>query len=227
LARRGLFSAGKLAPILNALGIMQPDGYFATKPVREDPIPPARPAPDPLPPPSLESLMSGYQQADEEAARALIETVSPVLSRFFWAQFANRRYADDLLQETWMRVHKARHTYRPGEPVLPWIIAIARYTGIDNYRKSRRVEDSETQVDVLPEPAGHQPVFAQESPDLDALLGALPSSQREVIVMLKVTGMSIEEVARATSSSAGSVKQRAHRAFRKLREVLLSGRRST
>jgi RNA polymerase sigma-70 factor (ECF subfamily) len=46
-------------------------------------------------------------------------------------------------------------------------------------------------------------------------------------VMLKVTGMTIEEVARATSSSTGSVKQKAHRAYRKLREILLSGRRST
>jgi RNA polymerase sigma-70 factor (ECF subfamily) len=188
---------------------------------------PVRPAPDPLSEPGLESLMSGYQQADEDAARALIHRVSPILLRFFWVQFTNRRYADDLLQETWMRVHKARHTFRPGGPVLPWIIAIARHTAIDNYRKSRRVEASETQVDVLPEPARPNPSSAQESTDLEALLGALPESQREVILMLKVTGMTIEEVARATCSSAGSVKQRAHRAYRKLREVLLSGRRST
>jgi RNA polymerase sigma-70 factor (ECF subfamily) len=227
LAGRGLFFPGKLAPTANPIGFMQPDGHFATKMVREDPLMPVRPAPDPMPAPDLESLMSGYQQADEEAARALIERVSPVLLRFFWVQFANRRFADDLLQETWMRVHKARHTYRPGEPALPWIIAIARYTGIDNYRKSRRVEASETQVDVLPEPVSPNPSFAQPGPDIEAILGALPESQREVIVMLKVTGMTIEEVARATSSSAGSVKQKAHRAYRKLREVLLSGRRST
>ena len=76
----------------------------------------------------LESLMSGYQQADEEAARGLIEKVSPLLLRYFWAHASHRRFADDLLQDTWMRVHKARHTYRRGEPVLPWIFAIARQT---------------------------------------------------------------------------------------------------
>ena len=54
--------------------------------------------------------------------------------------------------------------------------------------------------------------------DLEALLAPLSESQREVIEMLKVAGMSLEEVARATSSSVGSVKQKAHRAYEKLRE---------
>jgi RNA polymerase sigma-70 factor, ECF subfamily len=171
----------------------------------------------------LESLMSGYQQADEEAARALIERVSPLLLRYFWAHAFHRRFADDLLQDTWMRVHKARHTYRRGEPVLPWIFAIARYVCLDNYRKAHRVEIREAQVDVLPETAASSSNVLRDVPDMDAILAELPASQREVIVMLKVSGMTIEEVARATSSSAGSVKQKAHRAYRKLRNLLANG----
>jgi RNA polymerase sigma-70 factor (ECF subfamily) len=170
----------------------------------------------------LEALMSGYQQADKEAAAALIEKVSPMLLRFFYAQAFSRRYADDLLQETWMRVHKARHTYRPGEPVLPWIFAIARHTGLDSYRKTRRIEVRETQVEELPEIAA-APVVARDAEAMDAILGALPESQREVLVMLKVSGMTMEEVARATSSSVGSVKQKAHRAYRTLRGALMGG----
>jgi len=171
----------------------------------------------------LESLMSGYQQADEEAARALIERVSPLLLRYFWAHVSHRRFADDLLQDTWMRVHKARHTYRRGEPVLPWIFAIARHAGQDNYRRARRVEIRETQVDVLPEISVSSSSGPRDVPDMDAILAELPASQREVIVMLKVSGMTIEEIARATSSSAGSVKQKAHRAYRKLRILLTRG----
>jgi RNA polymerase sigma-70 factor (ECF subfamily) len=168
----------------------------------------------------LESLMSGYQQANEDAARALIESVSPVLLRYFRVQESSRRHAEDLLQETWMRVHTARHAYRRGEPVLPWIFAIARHTRLDRYRKVRRVEGHEVQVDILPQTASsphHE--TASPAPDLDALLATLPASQREVIVMLKITGMSIEEVARATASTVGSVKQKAHRAYEKLRVV--------
>jgi RNA polymerase sigma-70 factor (ECF subfamily) len=55
---------------------------------------------------------------------------------------------------------------------------------------------------------------------LNALLAPLSESQREVIEMLKVAGMSLEEVARATSSSVGSVKQKVHRAYKKLRETM-------
>ncbi len=174
----------------------------------------------------LESLMSGYQQADEKAATALIERMSPLLLRYFLVQSSGRRFAEDLLQDTWMRVHKARHTYRIGEPFLPWIFSIARHARLDHYRKVRRVEIRETQVDVLPQAAAAPSVSSPNIADLDAMLRELPESQREVIVMLKVSGMTIEEVARATSASAGSVKQKAHRAYQKLREVLIRGARS-
>lgn len=51
-------------------------------------------------------------------------------------------------------------------------------------------------------------------------MAALPESQREVLAMLKVNGLSIEEVARATSSTVGSIKQKAHRAYERLRKLL-------
>jgi RNA polymerase sigma-70 factor (ECF subfamily) len=195
-----------------------------TPTVPMDPRMPLSPPADPKLQPGLEFLMAGYQQANEEAASALIRKVSPLLLRYFAAQLAGRAHADDLLQETWMRVHKARHTYRPGEPLLPWIFAIARHTGLDNYRKTRRLESRETQVEELPERPDSPHVASQEIVDVQELLAELPESQREVIVMLKISGMSIEEVARATSASVGSVKQKAHRAYEKLRQVLLKRR---
>jgi RNA polymerase sigma-70 factor (ECF subfamily) len=171
----------------------------------------------------LEALMAGYQKGDGAAAAALIERVSPALHRFFLAQATSSRHADDLLQETWLRLHQVRHTYRPGEPVLPWLYAIARHIRVDHYRRTRRLESREQQVEQLPD-SGEAP-RPTGGPDVDAALRQLPDSQREVIVMLKVTGMSLEEVARATASSVGSVKQKAHRAYEKLRELLAGGRR--
>ena len=169
-----------------------------------------------MPEADLNDLMTRYQQADSAAALDLIERVSPQLLRFFLVQEVSRRSADDLLQDTWLRIHQARHTYRPGEPVLPWIYAIARHVRVDHYRKTRRVEIHEQQVEALPERVENRPEISR-GPDLDSLLAELPESQREVIVMLKVAGMSLEEVARATRSSVGSVKQKAHRAYEKLR----------
>jgi len=181
--------------------------------------------PEPEPAENLESLMSRYQQADQEAAAALIGRVTPLLRRYFLLQAFNRRFADDLLQETWMRIHRARHTYRREEPVLPWILAIARHVRLDNYRKASRRDTHERQIDNLAEAAGTARVDPNV-PDIDALLSALPERQREVIVMLKIAGMTIDEVARATSSSQGSVKQKAHRAYQKLREILAASMRN-
>jgi RNA polymerase sigma-70 factor (ECF subfamily) len=168
----------------------------------------------------LEALMVRYQQGDFAAATALVHRLSPQLHRFFAVQFVSRASADDLLQETWLRLHEVRHTYRPGQPVLPWLYAIARHIRVDHYRKAQRTEIREQTLDEnfdIPQPAG---AGAAKTPDLEAILATLPESQREVIAMLKVAGMSLEEVARATSSSVGSVKQKAHRAYERLRERL-------
>ncbi len=164
--------------------------------------------------------MARYQEGDSTAATALVQRVSPQLHRYFLAQLESRRHADDLLQETWLRIHEARHTYRTGEPVLPWLYAIARYTRIDHYRKASRTEFRERQVEELPDVAAPAAGEGAAVPDLETLLGGLPESQREVVAMLKLSEMSIEEVARATSSSVGSVKQKAHRAYEKLRQRL-------
>jgi RNA polymerase sigma-70 factor (ECF subfamily) len=167
----------------------------------------------------LDRLMERYQQADPEAPHALVVALSPALLRFFRSQVASRQQADDLLQETWMRIHRVRHTYRPGEPVLPWVYAIARRVRIDGYRRTRRIEIHEIAMEVLPEPPA-QVEHRDPLPVFDELVAALPESQREVVTMLKVGGLSLEEVACATSSTVGAVKQMAHRAYQRLGELL-------
>lgn len=170
----------------------------------------------------LDRWMVRYQQADPDAPAALVGAISPALLRFFKSQVASREQADDLLQETWLRIHRVRHTYRPGEPVLPWIYAIARRVRVDGYRRTRRVTLHEIAMELLPErPA---PVRDQNlGPAFDTLVAALPEAQREVVTMLKVGGLTLEEVARATSSTVGAVKQKAHRAYERLRDLLQSG----
>jgi RNA polymerase sigma-70 factor (ECF subfamily) len=169
---------------------------------------------------NLEMLMARYQEGDFAAATALIEGISPQLHRFFVALFASRTDADDLLQETWLRIHRVRHTYRPGEPVLPWFYAIARHVRVDHYRRAMRTRAHEQRLEETSTAAATASGKLEQVDDLVDLLAPLPQSQREVIEMLKVAGMSLEEVARATSSSVGSVKQKVHRAYKKLRETM-------
>jgi RNA polymerase sigma-70 factor, ECF subfamily len=168
----------------------------------------------------LEVLMARYQAGDFVAARALINRISPALHRFLNAQCASVADADDLLQEVWLRIHRVRQTYQPGKPLLPWIYAIARRVRIDHYRKSLRSTMREQRWDELSATATDSLTQPQPADTLDELLAPLSESQREVLEMLKVAGMSLEEVARATSSSVGSVKQKVHRAYRKLRQSM-------
>ena len=176
----------------------------------------------PLPEVSLEALLAGYQQADAQATTELIARLSPDLLRFFLAQEATRAEAEDLLQNTWLRIHKARHTYRAGAPVLPWVFAIAKHVRVDGYRRHRRLRQHEIATESLPEGLPPQESACREAPTFEALIAELPESQREVLTMLKVNGLSLDEVARATSSSVGAVKQKASRAYAKIRATLLS-----
>ena len=161
--------------------------------------------------------MERYQQSDSEAASLLVNQLSPQIFHYYLAQVRNRSQAEDLLQEFWLRIHNARHTYRPGEPLLPWVFAIARRSQIDQYRKTRRISQHEIAAEQLPDVPAHQP--GTNLPALPELLAALPRAQRETVVMLKVTGLSLEEVARATGTTVGAVKQKAHRAYATLRKL--------
>jgi RNA polymerase sigma-70 factor (ECF subfamily) len=171
--------------------------------------------------PDLEQLMARYQHGDPAAADELVTRLSAKLHAFFSTRMGNRSQADDMLQDAWLRLHQARHTYRRGEPVLPWVYAIARRVRVDHYRRRVRLERRElptTGIQHIAQPSP-DPVL----PSFHDLLEPLPESQREVLVLLKVNGLSLEEVARATSSTVGSVKQKVHRAYDRLRKLLSGG----
>jgi RNA polymerase sigma-70 factor (ECF subfamily) len=168
----------------------------------------------------LRDLMIRYQAADPASVESLVVRLSPTILRFVAAAGLTRGEAEDVLQDFWLRLHRARHTYRPSEPVLPWIFAIANHARLDAYRRRRRIVAHEVNVPSIPEN-----LYQTLQPDVVdgeflRALDSLPESQREVVIMLKVSGMSLEEVARAASASIGAIKQRAHRAYNTLRVLL-------
>jgi RNA polymerase sigma-70 factor (ECF subfamily) len=167
----------------------------------------------------LRELMVRYQRGDPAAVEILVANLSPALLRFCWGAGMSRSDAEDLLQDCWLRIHRARHTYLSSEPLLPWIFAVARHTRLDAYRRRRRLGSREVLFAEGPEPAAAMP----PENDIMDLVNRLPDGQREVIVMLKVLGMSLEEAAAATSSTAGAIKQKAHRAYAALRRTLAAG----
>src|SRR5690348_8237 len=92
----------------------------------------------------LPGLMARYQRGDSEAIDELVRSLSPLLWRYFISPHTSRSDTEDLLQDCWVRIHRSRHTYRPSDPLLPWIFAIAHHTRLDGYRQRRRRESRET-----------------------------------------------------------------------------------
>lgn len=175
---------------------------------------------------ALRQAMLRYQRAEPEAAEELVQRLSPMLFRFLAHPAWPRSFTEDLLQETWLRIHRARHTYRPEAPLLPWLYAIARHTRLDAQRRTSRRHRRELPLEEVGERAASPDAASVAQLDLPWLLAQLPESQREVIFMLKVSGMSLKDVAKATSSTVGAVKQKAHRAYEKLRGLLSGGLRA-
>ncbi len=161
---------------------------------------------------SLEVWMQRYQAGEGDALESLVKEVSPRLKAIFRGGSPDSDI-EELVQETWFQVHRSRHTWRPGEMLLPWVYSIARHIRSQSYRKrTRRAEVELDEKISIPTP--------ELSYGFEQLLSELPESQREVLILMKVEGRSLEEVAAATGSSVGSVKQKVHRAYEKLRRIL-------
>jgi len=162
--------------------------------------------------------LAGYQQGNMDDARQLIARVAPLLFRSVRAFVNDAGAAEEILQEAWLRIHAARHTWRPDAPALPWLLAIVRYTRMDYLRRHyRRRESAWEALGRDPAAPAAEPAGGEEFREM---LDALPESQREVLLLLKGEGLSLEEVARVTGATVGAVKQKASRAYAKLRLVL-------
>ncbi len=176
-------------------------------------------------------LMARYCDGDASAFRELYAAVSPRLYGYLVKMSRSRALADDLLQQTFLKVHRARAAYVRGADPLPWIYSIAHRTFIDEVRKGKRAKVNVGDGDDLPEIAadiGGNALDATDEPrvdsellasTLDALAG-LPEQQREAVVLTKLEGKSVAEAAEIAGTSVGAMKVRAHRGYEALRKLL-------
>src|SRR5215471_21247139 len=91
--------------------------------------------------PSDEVLMASYVTGDRQAFTTLFARLAPRLHRFFRRSFASEAAADDLLQQTFLKIHRARATYRQDMKVAPWAFAIAARVRLDELRRRKRLSE--------------------------------------------------------------------------------------
>jgi RNA polymerase sigma-70 factor (ECF subfamily) len=176
-------------------------------------------------------LMQRYCDGDAGAFRELYALVAPRLLGYLVKMARERALADDLLQQTFLKVHRARGAYVRGADPLPWIYSIAHRTFIDEARKSKRAVVRIGGEDELPEVAAGLTGESDDRRDevrgdpelvsaaLDAL-AELPAQQREAVVLTKLDGKSVAEAAEIAGTTVGAMKVRAHRGYEALRRTL-------
>lgn len=141
--------------------------------------------------------------------------------RNYLARLVGPHPAEDLTQVTFLSVVRAKDRFRSGAAFKPWLFAIATNAARDYVRRKRP---------DAPTPDGELPfdLAAEEAPGADPelrkrvrlALEALPTAQREAIVLHRFEGFSFSAIAQTLGLSESAVKVRAHRGYVRLRELL-------
>ena len=180
---------------------------------------------------SGDEAMARYADGDDAAFGEVYAVVAPRLARFLGRRLRDKSTLADLVQETLLRMHRARRSFVRGSMVMPWALAIARRQLIDAHRRAGREEL--TDVDRLDRlagrsvvqalPNGEEVVAAKEiAQRLDLAFAQVSEPQRAALRLVKGEGLSVAEAAVALGTTVTGVKLRTHRAYRVLRAELES-----
>ena len=174
-----------------------------------------------------DAAMERYAAGDDAAFEIVYDALADRIAAYLRRHVRDPHRREDLLQETFLRMHRARGTFMTGAPVLPWAFAIARRLVVDQARRDRRnpapVTDTEPVLD-RPTRVADRPeevVEARQSAArLAEALARLPDSQRVAFELLKQDGLTLVDAAAVLGITVTAVKLRAHRAYEALRVAL-------
>ena len=169
-------------------------------------------------------LMRRAQDGDQRAYALLLRALVPAVRACVRRRLFDEASVEDVVQDTLLSIHRLRHTYDPGRPLLPWAVAIASARAIDMLRRQGRSRDREVSGDMmLVEVADGGAMAAMEAAgtgqELGRLLGLLPERQRMVVEMVKLREMSLDDAAGESRLSVPAIKSLLHRAYAKLKDV--------
>ena len=180
---------------------------------------------------SLDEAMNRYAQGEQSSFAILYDGLEQKLRAFLTRLTGAPAVADDLLQETFMRIHRARGSFDAGAAVVPWAYAIARNAWLDHVRaakvrgetraKTNDESGAAVEAGTGPDADSEQLAIARETAALvESVLGRLAPAQREAFVLLRYEGMSVDDAAAVLGSTPTAVKLRAFRAYEALRAAL-------
>ena len=170
--------------------------------------------------------MVAYRDGDAGAFDELYRRHKGPLYRYLLRQCRDAAVAEDLFQDIWANVVRARGNYAVAARFATYLYCLAHNRLIDHYRRRAPAalvsfDDEDAAVPDLHAAPQEQPEtfydVKQKAARLLALLDALPEAQRESFVLQHEAGMSIEEIAAVTGVNAETAKSRLRYAMTKLR----------
>lgn len=181
--------------------------------------------PPPPPPASVRSpvddAMTRYAAGDDDAFGEIYGFVAPRVTSYLRRRMRDQARVDDLVQQTFLHMHRARRTFIPGAEVLPWAFAIARRQLVDAYRAAERDALPANDAEPACEPSMEELLAAKEAARrVEHALAALTQPQRAAFELVKGDGLSLVEAAAALGTTVTGVKLRTHRAYVALRVAL-------
>jgi RNA polymerase sigma-70 factor, ECF subfamily len=174
-----------------------------------------------------ERLMARYAAGDDVAFGQLFALLAPKLRAFFLRSFVDPALAEDLTQTTFLKLHRARASYRPDLPLKPWLFTIAAGVRRDELRRIYRLPPHVREEELEraePQPDERTPFQEPESSNeieaVRAAVNRLPESQRAVLHLHSHEELTFEQIAQVLGTTPGAVRVRASRAYERLRKWL-------
>ncbi len=181
-----------------------------------------------------EKLMLAYKAGDARAFEQLVLRHRGSVFNFLLRMTGQRQRAEDLLQETWLKVVRSAGSWEPKAKFTTWVFTIARNLTTDSmrresYRKAESLDASDkdgderslgermASPDAAPDRQAHA---AAVRPSLERALAALPAEQREVFLLRECHGVAFKEIAEVTGVPENTVKSRMRYALEGLRKQL-------
>ena len=177
----------------------------------------------------LSRLMKSSLQGDSDSYRQLLEKVKDLMTPFIANCLSKYGLGssgghDDVLQEILLAIHTKRATFDPDQFFLPWMYAIARYKAIDFLRRNKVAFKTISIEDSIEEFEINQTPDLTAGLDIQTLCENLSTKQRDLLLMVKVEGLSINEAATKTGFSESDVKVTIHRALKELKKKMKESR---
>jgi RNA polymerase sigma-70 factor, ECF subfamily len=175
----------------------------------------------------LRTLMIRYQGGSLEAFQEIYAQLAPGVRRYLLHLAGGSEIVDDLLQETFLQMHRSRAAYNPTYAVRPWVFGLARNVFLMNRRAAKRWAKVHESREDLPEfPVLPEAERLGSQDEIRRCLAYLAPDQAEALLLHHEWGFSFEEIAGMLGISAAAARARASRGMVDLRVALNSLQRA-